>query len=157
MGYYIRNGHIKDSVSISKSFLPGLWHALICFVLIYAYKFSAKYSDLILQLQYIIYPVLVILFVIYTRRFAIHLSKIDLSDKVKQRMSTISNYTLDIYVTQVFLIDVFPMHQKYWYAEMLAIVVSIISCSVVYHKLSDVIANSLNKMLRLKWINTIIS
>ena len=142
-GFYIRNKEIRyNSYSIPI--------CIITIILFFSYKEFAKVYTCLIFWQFIIQPLILFLFVIYALKSAKFISVFKIPNKLELVLSKISNLTLEIYITQITIINLVGQSSLIWYYKIIISTILIILTSFICNKIANWLARNiktnLNKM-----------
>lgn len=146
-GFYTKNNSLKKSYNIL-----SLIKCLITIIVFYLYKELSNIYSYLIFWQFIIQPIILLVFIRFSTESAHYIASIKVSNITKHIISIISNLTLDIYVIQITIINLIEKANIKWpYKISISIVIILIGayyCNKMSNKMGNIIKKKLNIILK---------
>lgn len=148
--FFLYGFYIKGSIITYNKY--SIIKCIISIVIFYAYKELSEIYSILVFWQFIIQPIILFIFIHYALQSAFYISKITTPNSIKHILSYISNLTLEIYVTQITIINLVKQTNIRWQYKIIIATISIFVIACLCNKLSnktvDIIKNYINKKIK---------
>lgn len=127
-------------------------YCLISIIIFYAYKELSEVYPTLIFWQFIIQPLILFIFIHYALQSAFYISSISISNKIKNILSYISNLTIEIYVTQITIINLIKQTNIKWPYKIIISIISILLVAYLCNKIASRVTNMIKNHLNPKYI-----
>lgn len=145
--FFKLSGKYRIPTRLTAHWVIDLCISIICITLFYGYKMICSKIPSLCFWQFLIMPIILFLFTIFSYKFMQKLASIKVPNFIKHILSYISNMTLDIYVVQIAIIILISKWNLFFplniIVMLLCIAIAAYFCYIISNKISKLITKKL--------------